>query len=201
MSSFSGILNFQPVPISEEGQVDIHEESDDLEFYQDEYIYLSMNLSQSSNYQPLTSSDQPYVLAFDGGIYNITELRDQLENLGYLFNTDTVAEVILNLFIEYGEHAFIKLRGTFAIVIWDQEEKILYVARDRFGVKPLYFSKTKKSIAFASDKKMLNNPQSLKLNTQSLQHYFSFQYVPEPLTLDQQVEKLEPGYYFVQGLN
>ncbi len=103
--------------------------------------------------QPLTYEDHRYSIVFNGEIYNYIELRQELIEKGKEFQTNSDTEVILALFSEIGMRVVEKLRGMFAFVIWDREEKKAIIARDRFGIKPLYYVESEEGIIFASEKK------------------------------------------------
>lgn len=146
--------------------------------------------------QPLAYQDNRYQVVFNGEIYNYIELREDLINQGYRFTTQSDTEVFLALFSAIGPSMVEKLRGMFAFAIWDNETKRLFCGRDRFGIKPFYYYEDDERFYFASEQKsimpLLNNEVSI--NTQSLQHYMTFQYVPEPNTLTKGVCKLLPGH-------
>lgn len=105
--------------------------------------------------QPMSDPTGRYALSFNGEIYNYLELREELENHGVSFRSNSDTEILLHALIYWGEKALPKLRGMFAFVLWDDREKILFAARDRFGIKPLYYARTNSSIAFASEIKQL----------------------------------------------
>lgn len=149
--------------------------------------------------QPFSFAGGRYWLVWDGEIYNASTLRKQLQEKEYHFDTHSQLETIAALFLEKGVHAFEELRGKFAILIWDAEERKLYGARDAFGIKPLYYMENEYDIVFASEKKsisLLN--QHNKLDRKALQHYLSFQYVPDPLTLTEDIKKLAAGHFFIK---
>lgn len=213
MSGFLGVLQLKSSLVVQKGSVKSDEfprlltplDSEDDQFYLDKLIKigfpdLSMNHLEHDRH-PFISECHRYVLVFDGEIYNTVELREQLRERGYVFNTNSEQELILNLFLENGEETFIKLRGMFAIVIWDQERQVFYAARDQFGIKSLFFHQADDKLIFASRRDLLNHEEQIEINSQALQHYFSFQYVPEPATLDQQVQKLEPGHLLIHHQN
>ena len=106
-----------------------------------------IDLNDRSN-QPFESTDQRYSIVFNGEIYNYKEIRKNLESKGYKFKTSGDTEVLLQGFIEYGEKVLDKLRGQFAFAVYDNEAKSLFLARDRIGIKPLYYSIFKNWIIF-----------------------------------------------------
>ena len=99
----------------------------------------------SSGHQPMLSADNRYVLTYNGEIYNFRELRTELETKGYWFRSQTDSEVVLNALAEWGQDAILKLNGMFAFAFWDRKNKKLLLARDRYGIKPLYYFKMIKS--------------------------------------------------------
>ena len=94
----------------------------------------------SAGHQPMISSDERYVLSYNGEVYNFQELRADLEAEGYSFRSKTDSEVVLNALACWGEKALDRFNGMFALALWDRREKKLFLARDRYGIKPLYFS-------------------------------------------------------------
>ena len=113
-----------------------------------------IDLNDRSN-QPFESTDQRYSIVFNGEIYNYKEIRKNLESKGYKFKTSGDTEVLLQGFIEYGEKVLDKLRGQFAFAVYDNEAKSLFIARDRIGIKPLYYSTYKNWIIFGSEIKAI----------------------------------------------
>ena len=103
----------------------------------------------------MQTEDKNHVIVFNGEIYNFLELRDDLLNRGYQFNTRTDTEVLLNLFREYGVECLQKIRGMYAFAIWDIKKRELFLCRDRIGKKPLYYFYDGKNIAFASEIKSI----------------------------------------------
>lgn len=152
-----------------------------------------------SGKQPMISNDNNYILIFNGEIYNYIELKSELQKKGYKFNTKSDTEVILIGYQEYKEDIVKKLRGMFSFVIWDKKEKVLFGARDHFGIKPFYYYKNNNTFMFASEiKSFLDNPSFEKeLNTDILLPYLSFNYPPTSETFFKNVYRLEPGHYFI----
>ncbi|KPC98082.1 Asparagine synthetase [glutamine-hydrolyzing] 1 [Geobacillus sp. BCO2] len=123
-------------------------------------------------------------------------MREELAAKGYSFATHSDTEVIVALYSAEKEKAVEKLRGMFAFVIWDKQEKTVFAARDPFGIKPFFYAEQGGRTFFASEKKsILLALEQESLNGDSLQHYLTFQYVPEPLTMSAGIYKLEPGHY------
>ncbi len=153
----------------------------------------------------LDSGAQPAVLGnihavFNGEIYNYLELRDELIKEGESFKTRSEIEVILTLYRREGKDFIKKLRGMFAIAIYDKEKELVMLGRDPFGIKPLYYSISDGRIIFSSESKVFALDEKVdmsKINTEKLQHYFTFQYIPEPNTLNDKIKILKAGHYAV----
>jgi asparagine synthase (glutamine-hydrolysing) len=108
-----------------------------------------------AGHQPMMSSDHRYVLSYNGEIYNFRELRTELESKGYWFRSQTDSEVVLSALAEWGTEAFLKFNGMFALAFWDRKEKRLLIARDRYGIKPLYYYQNDKKLVFGSEQKAI----------------------------------------------
>ncbi|MBO0841264.1 MAG: asparagine synthase (glutamine-hydrolyzing), partial [Sciscionella sp.] len=157
-------------------------------------------------HQPLVwgppESPRRYTLNFNGEIYNYVELRKELaKRFDVKFNTAGDGEAIVAAYHHLGADAVRKLRGMFAFVIWDAEQRVLFGARDPFGIKPLFYSTSPAGTAFASEKKcLLELAETLgvqgKLDRTALQHYLTLQYVPEPESLHTTVRRIESGSSF-----
>jgi asparagine synthase (glutamine-hydrolysing) len=157
-------------------------------------------------HQPLTwgppESPERYTLNFNGEIYNYRELREQLTaEHDAKFATEGDGEAIVAAYHYWGPNAVGRLRGMFAFLIWDADEKVLYGARDPFGIKPLFYSAGPGGTAFSSEKKSLLELSGVlgveeELDTRALQHYLTLQYVPEPESLHTGVRRIESGTSF-----
>jgi asparagine synthase (glutamine-hydrolysing) len=145
--------------------------------------------------QPMTSKDGQWVVVFNGCIYNFLELKQELQAKGHEFISTTDTEVIVEGLAEYGPAFFERLDGMFAVGAWHKSEKTLYLARDRFGVKPLYYWFTGKTIVFASEiKAIIKHPNfQVKLNFEALNEYFTFQNMFTFHTLFEGVWMLPPA--------
>ena len=157
-----------------------------------------IDLSESGN-QPMVSSTDKTVIVFNGEIYNFLPLREQLLNEGYQFKTKTDTEVILALYEKHGTQCLQYLNGMFAFAIWDKLKNELFVARDRLGKKPLYFHQSENRFVFGSEiKAILQVPGiSKELRNDAIYDFFTYQYVPDPKTIFQSIQKLEPGHYLL----
>src|SRR5262249_11983312 len=145
--------------------------------------------------QPLLSNDRDHVLVFNGEIYNHVELRKELEVRGHQFSSRCDTEVVLRAFLEWDTGAFARLRGMFALAVWNGTAQRLVLARDRVGIKPLYISRLGNEIYFASELKSLLAHEEIPRDVDhaALNYYLALNYVPGPFTLVRGVEKLSPG--------
>ncbi|ONI45424.1 asparagine synthase (glutamine-hydrolyzing) [Candidatus Epulonipiscioides gigas] len=151
--------------------------------------------------QPLYSETGRYVLTFNGEIYNYQNIRMKLIAKGYKFKTHTDSEVLVHGYEEYGTDLLSHLRGMFTFVIWDNVEKVLFGARDFFGIKPFYYYQNKKDDLFvygSEIKSILEHPDVPKvLNEDALEQYLTFQYSPPNDTFFKGIKKLPPGHFFI----
>ena len=155
-----------------------------------------IDLNDRSN-QPLFSSDQRYSIVFNGEIYNYKEIRKDLERKGVCFQTEGDTEVLLEGFIYYGPSVLNILRGQFAFVIYDSHKESLFLARDRIGVKPLYFSRYEEWFVFGSEMKSIEESGVIPFNPDidSYVSYLRHLAVPKDRTGNSNISKLEPGEY------
>jgi asparagine synthase (glutamine-hydrolysing) len=147
--------------------------------------------------QPMQNEDGTVFIVFNGEIYNHRSLRRQLEDKGHLFRTDhSDTEAIIHGYEEWGENVVERLEGMFAIGIWDENKRRLFLARDRVGVKPLYFGWTGSAFLFASEIKAILKHPSFPRDVEpvSVYHYLSFLTTPAPLTMFRGVYKMPAGY-------
>jgi asparagine synthase (glutamine-hydrolysing) len=153
-----------------------------------------------SGRQPM--SDGHNTIVFNGEIYNYIELRQELVQKGYQFETHSDTEVILKMYREYGEQAVNRLNGMFAFVIYDKQKQKLLAARDHFGIKPLYIFHKKNLLILASEiKAMLLHPEvTPSFSQESLNEYLTFQFVLGDNTLFKNIKKLLPGHYLIIDL-
>jgi len=146
--------------------------------------------------QPLFNEDGTKVIVFNGEIYNFQELRKVLLEKGHRFATHSDTEVILHSYEEYGEACVTYLRGMFAFAIWDGEKKQLFLARDRVGIKPLYYYWDGRKFLFASEMKAILQDTTIKkeIDPCALDDYLTYLYIPAPKTIFQGIRKLLPGH-------
>ncbi|WP_460891896.1 asparagine synthase (glutamine-hydrolyzing) [Rufibacter soli] len=148
--------------------------------------------------QPMHDEVQRYTIVFNGEIFNYQELKKQLLDKGYTFFSTSDTEVLLKLYIEEGPSFLKKLNGFFAFAIYDKEEETLFVARDRFGVKPLLVFQDEDKLVFASEmKSLLAFGIPRKLDYASLYEYLQLNYIPGPASIFKGVKKLMPGHYLL----
>lgn len=157
-----------------------------------------IDLNENAN-QPMQDDSQRYTIVYNGEVYNYLELRKVLINTGIHFRTKSDTEVVLYSYIHWGMQCFEKFNGMFALAIWDSFEKILILARDRFGEKPLYYTLLNSEVTFASEITALMEDASIKgnvsLSISGLNHYFAIGYILAPLTIYREINKLEPTTY------
>lgn len=181
-----------------------HRGPDSRGIYTDDSVTLGfqrlsiLDLSNAAN-QPLKTDDEEVVMVFNGEIYNFQEIRQELESFGFTFVTSSDSEVILKGYQHYGIAILEKLRGMFAFAIWDKKANTTYIARDIFGIKPLYYTNhtTDGTILFGSEiKSFLHHPSFIKeLNENALRPYLTYQYSVLDETFFKEVYKLKPGHY------
>ena len=147
--------------------------------------------------QPIIADGGDTVIVFNGEIYNHLELRAELERLGHRFHSRSDTETLLHAFLEWDVACFSRLRGMFGVALWTESARRLILARDRMGIKPLYFARRGKDIYFGSElKAILIHPEiDRQLSLPGLDCYLSLNYVPCPWTLVDGIEKLPPGHW------
>ncbi len=147
--------------------------------------------------QPMTADDGDTVIVFNGEVYNYAELRAELERRGHAFHSHTDTETVLHAFLEWDTACFSRLRGMFALGIWNESQQRLVLARDRMGIKPLYIARRGDEIYFGSElKTIFVHPEiERRLDPAGLDCWLSLNYVPAPWTLVEGVEKLRPGHW------
>lgn len=152
-----------------------------------------------SGHQPLSNENGTIWIVFNGEIYNYQELRELLLRKGHIFKTRTDTEVIVHLYEEFGPKCLEKLRGMFAFVIWDGNAKTLFLARDRVGIKPLYYCLTDTSLVFGSEIKAILADPSVKreIAPELIDRFLTFLYMPGEETLLAGIRKLAPGHFLL----
>lgn len=149
--------------------------------------------------QPMSDEARDYWIVFNGEIFNYIELRDELISLGYQFRTSSDTEVLLTLYKHYREKCLEKLNGQFAFAIWDTKRKELFLARDRVGIRPLYYYREGNKLVFGSEIKCLMESGHVQAepDPESLRKVFTFWTIPTPDTMFKGVKELSPGHYML----
>ncbi|MBA3711334.1 MAG: asparagine synthase (glutamine-hydrolyzing) [Pyrinomonadaceae bacterium] len=163
---------------------------------------LSIIDTSDAGHQPMRSADGRYALTFNGEIYNYRELRRELQALGQQFHTNTDTEVLLAAFAEWGVDCLPRLNGMFAFGVWDERERMLTLARDRLGIKPLYYATPREdgmngeSFVFASEAKAIlaSGMVERAVNVEGLNQYLTFLWTPDPHTVYRGIHKLPPAH-------
>lgn len=181
-------------------RIQSHRGPDDHGTYREDGVLIGMNrlaiIDLNTGHQPIANEDGSLVICFNGEIYNYLDLRRELESRGHIFATRTDTEVILHAYEEYGSGCLGRLNGMFAFVIWNRKTRECFLARDRLGIKPLYYSVRSGRLCFASElKTMLQAVEDTGgIDTLALSRFFSFWYVPTPQTPFRNIAKLKPGH-------
>jgi len=161
-----------------------------------------VDLSENGS-QPMASLDNNYAITYNGEVYNHKEIRIELETKGYKFKSSCDTEVILYSYIEWGNDCLNKFNGMFAFAIYDKQNRQLFMARDRFGIKPFYYAFLENGdFVFASEiKAILKHPNFIKeINIPAVGDYFKYRYIPAPATIWNNVYKLEHSYCAVYDI-
>ncbi len=206
MCAICGILNFdaqEPADgavIREMAASMIHRGPDDDGFLVDGPVGLGFRrlsiIDLQGGHQPIFNEDGSAAIIFNGEIYNYRDLATSLAGAGHVFKTRSDTETILHAYEQYGEACVEHLRGMFAFAIWDRNKRRLLLARDRLGVKPLYYYYDGRFVAFASEIKALLKVPGIprEVNTEALDQYLSLRYVPGPATMFRHIFRLQPGH-------
>ncbi|MBF0551167.1 MAG: asparagine synthetase B, partial [Deltaproteobacteria bacterium] len=208
MCGIIGILNLNgetadPRIVERMSAVIIHRGPDDEGYFTDGPVGLGFRrlsiIDLSGGRQPMANEDDSVHVVFNGEIYNFQELRKELEAAGPRFQSASDTEVIVHGYEEWGEAVVPRLNGMFAFAAWNTARQSLLLARDRIGIKPLYYCTVGGTLAFAPDiKSRLHLPGfSPEVNERAVMDYFSHLYVPGPASIYQDVLKLQPGHLLV----
>ena len=207
MCGIAGIFNVNgepasPVILRRMTDAIAHRGPDGEGFYIDSFIGLGhrrlaiIDLSPSGH-QPMVTRDGMYAISYNGEVYNFNELRLQLESSGHQFHSKTDTEVVLKAYAEWGAGCLDRFNGMFAFAIWDKKRQELFLARDRYGIKPLYYTMQGTTLSFASEiKALLQHPAyRIEINKQAIVEYFTFQNFFTEQTLYKDIKMLPAGYY------
>jgi len=208
MCGICGIYNIDNRPVDKNllkkmNNTLIHRGPDDEGYYVNGSIGLGHRrlsiIDLDTGKQPMGNKDGSVQVVFNGEIYNFLELKAQLESNGHVFRTKSDTESIIHGYEEWGEDFVHKLRGMFAIALWDARQRKLLLVRDRAGKKPLFYLVDKNRLLFASELKALLEDENIskEIDPAALDSYLSFGYVPSPLSIFRSVKKLPPAYLAV----
>lgn len=208
MCGICGILRSDQDPVNrslleEMNQALVHRGPDGEGFYLAPGVGLAMRrlaiIDLDTGDQPIPNEDNTVWIVFNGEIFNFPELRVKLERWGHRFRTKTDTECILHLYEEFGDECVNHLRGQFAFAIWDQPKQRLFIARDRFGQKPLYYVFQKGHLFFSSELSSLLKalPSRPEIDLHAIDLYLSLQYIPEPLTPYVGIKKLPAAHKLI----
>jgi len=205
MCGITGIFNLNGEPVSTVNLRNMtdaiaHRGPDGEGFYNDGFVALGhrrlsiIDLSPAGH-QPMISRDKQVVLSYNGEIYNFQELRAELETKGYLFHSKTDSEVLLNAWMEWGADCVTRFNGMFAFAIWDKRQQSLFLVRDRYGIKPLYYACWGQNFLFGSEQKaILSHPSARReIDKRALLEYCTFQNIFTDRTLLDGVKLLPPA--------
>lgn len=209
MCGIVGVLDLRGEPVSDKMLMGMaaaiaHRGPDGEGFYVDGCLGLGhrrlaiIDLTETGR-QPISSATGRYTITYNGEVYNYRELRRELEAQGHCFLSQTDTEVVLKAYEQWGDGCVARFNGMFAFAIWDRERKRLFLARDRYGIKPLYYVHTAQRFAFASEiKALLTLPcMSVAVCPQALGEYFTFQNIFSDRTLFEGVRLLPAGHTMV----
>jgi asparagine synthase (glutamine-hydrolysing) len=209
MCGISGIFEFDQARVVERETVHRMNESLRHRGPDDEGIFIAPGIGLghrrlsiidvAGGHQPISNEDGTIQVMFNGEIYNYADLRQELLSKGHRFTTQSDTEAIVHLYEECGEECFARLRGMFAIAIWDGKQRRLLLARDRVGKKPLYYYADRNRIIFGSELKAILAADGIPRTIDPLAvcDYFSLSYIPAPRTIYKSVRKLQPAHYLV----
>ncbi|WKZ15021.1 MAG: asparagine synthase (glutamine-hydrolyzing) [Candidatus Jettenia caeni] len=209
MCGIAGIFNYQNKHsidlqvLQKMGGAIRHRGPDDEGFFIDPAVRLGLChrrlsiIDLTTGKQPMSNAAETIWIVFNGEIYNFLELKRELQEQGYCFRTSSDTEVIISLYESYGIKGFERLNGIFAFGVYDKRNQCLVLARDHFGVKPLYYTFVQGSLIFGSEIKAILQYPSFKkeLDYEAFHSFLTFRYNPSPQTLFKDIKKLYPGHY------
>jgi asparagine synthase (glutamine-hydrolysing) len=178
-----------------------HRGPDHIDYFIDRGVGLGIDrlsiIDLVTGEQPIHNEDDSIQIVFNGEVYNFVELKEELERAGHTFYTHTDTETIVHGYEEWGESVLSRLRGMFAFAIWDARKRKLFLARDRFGKKPLYYAMVDGVFFFASELKAILQYEGFprEVDESVLDQYFTYLYIPSPSTIFRAAKKLPPGHY------
>lgn len=205
MCGICGQYNFNAVPVNNDAIINMcrviaHRGPDDEGVYLDKNFGMGMRrlsiIDLNTGHQPISNEDGTIWTVLNGEIYNYKELTEKLQKKGHQFKTKSDTEVIVHLYEEFGSEFVKLLRGMFGLALWDVNRKELLLARDPLGIKQLYFFRNQDMFIFGSEIKCILKilEKSITINYQALNHYFTFLYFPDDLTIFDGILKVRPGH-------
>jgi asparagine synthase (glutamine-hydrolysing) len=209
MCGIAGVFNFgtgapaDPAALTRATRAMAHRGPDDEGFHLDGELGLANRrlsiIDLPGGHQPISNEDGTVWITFNGEIYNYRDLRPESEARGHQFRTASDTETIVHLYEDFGAGCLERLRGMFAFALWDSRERRLLLARDRLGVKPLFYRLEVGRFTFASELRALGelSDRKLEVDPQAVYDFFGFRYVPAPGTFYKGVQKLLPGHYLL----
>ena len=210
MCGISGIFNLKNnIEIDKQilkhiNQIQLHRGPDDEGYFIDKHLGLGHRrlsiIDLHSGHQPIYNEDKSICIVFNGEIYNFKSLVSELTRLGHFFTTNTDTEVIVHAWEQWGVKCLKRFRGMFAFSLWDRNKKELFIARDRLGKKPLFYSLTSKGqFIFGSELKViLAHPDTeTRLRNEMAEEFFMYGYIPEPFSAYEKIFKLNAGHYLL----
>ena len=207
MCGIAGIFNLDgetvsPVTLRKMTDAIAHRGPDGEGFYHDNFIGLGHRRlaiidPSPAGHQPMISKDQQVILSYNGEIYNFQELRRELESRRHEFHSQTDSEVVLNAWVEWGPDCVYRFNGMFAFAVWDKRRQSLFLVRDRYGIKPIYYACWKQTFLFGSEQKaILAHPSAEReLDKNALLEYFTFQNIFTDRTFLEHIRILPMGHY------
>ena len=206
MCGLACIINFQD-GVSENSDIEkmtaaiSHRGPDDSGFFKNTFVHFGFRrlsiIDIDKGHQPMKSIDDRYIIIFNGEIYNFKDIRSKLQNKGYKFKTNCDTEVIIYSYDMWGKDCMKQFNGMFAFVIYDQLKQEIFIARDRMGIKPLYYTKINNNFIFSSEIKALLQFENIKKipNYKSISSYLTFRYTYDENSFFEDIVKVKPGSY------
>ena len=206
MCAICGIINFHEGDLVSRADIEamteslVHRGPDDDGYFVEGRAGLGFRrlsiIDIAGGKQPIFNEDESAAIVFNGEIYNYRDLASELTAAGHVFKTRSDTETILHAWEEYGKDCVQRLRGMFAFAIWDRAKRRLFVARDRMGIKPLYYYRNERCFAFASEIKALLEIPGVptEVDPEAFDEYLSLRYVPGPRTMFRNIFRLQPGH-------
>ncbi len=208
MCGIAGIYSFSDKLVAEDVikkmcNVIIHRGPDEEGIFVDKKIALGIKrlaiIDLETGHQPIFNENKSICIVLNGEIYNFQELRSDLEKIGHKFYTKTDVEALVHLYESYGVECLKYLRGMFAFALWDKNNQRLFLARDRVGKKPLYYTINNGRLVFASEIKSILEYLNFvpEINYQAIDLFLTYQYIPQPMTIYKNIFKLPPASYML----